>query len=81
MQLVAYLKKKIFSSQIRFFSGYTGWSSGQLEKEIEEQSWIVTPGNSEKCTPDKTIRNYGKTLLVKWIENMQFGLTCLKILI
>lgn len=45
MQLVA--EKKIFSSQIRFFAGYTGWSAGQLEREIEEQSWIVAHGNSE----------------------------------
>ncbi len=45
MQLIT--EKKIYSSQIRFFAGYTGWSSGQLEREIEEQSWIVAPGNSE----------------------------------
>lgn len=27
---------------IKFFAGYSGWSAGQLEKEIEEQSWIVS---------------------------------------
>ena len=27
--------------------GYSGWSAGQLERELEEQSWIVAPGNSE----------------------------------
>ena len=45
LKLVA--EKKIFSSQIRFFVGYSGWEGGQLEREIEEQNWIVTPGNSE----------------------------------
>ena len=45
MQLVT--EKKIFSSQIRFFAGYSGWIAGQLERELEEQSWIVVPGNSE----------------------------------
>jgi len=29
--------------QIRFFLGYSGWTSGQLEDEIEEKSWLVIP--------------------------------------
>lgn len=28
---------------LRAFAGYAGWSSGQLEGEIAEQSWIVVP--------------------------------------
>ena len=27
--------------QVRFFIGYSGWSAGQLDKEIEENSWLV----------------------------------------
>lgn len=26
---------------IRFFTGYAGWDAGQLEKEIEENNWLV----------------------------------------
>ena len=28
--------------QIRFFVGYSSWHKGQLEREIEENSWLVT---------------------------------------
>jgi putative transcriptional regulator len=27
---------------VRGFVGYTGWSEGQLEKEIKQRSWILT---------------------------------------
>lgn len=27
--------------QIRFFLGYSGWSTGQLAREIEENAWVV----------------------------------------
>lgn len=28
-------------NQIRFFLGYSGWSAGQLAREIEENAWVV----------------------------------------
>lgn len=30
---------------VRFFSGYAGWQRGQLEREIEENSWLVNNEN------------------------------------
>ena len=35
------------SSEIRFFLGYSGWSKGQLQTEMEENSWIVAEAKSE----------------------------------
>lgn len=31
----------------KFFAGYAGWSSGQLEAELEEDSWMMLPAKNE----------------------------------
>lgn len=32
----------IKSSEVRFFLGYSGWDAGQLDREIKENSWLVS---------------------------------------
>ncbi len=34
------------SDELRFFLGYAGWSPGQLDAEVEQDSWIVTPADA-----------------------------------
>ncbi len=37
----------IAPGQIRFFLGYSGWSEGQLERELKENSWVTAKGGPE----------------------------------
>ncbi len=38
-------EEHISKNQIRFFLGYSGWSAGQLEEEIEQNAWVVADVN------------------------------------
>jgi len=38
---------KIKQSQIRFFLGYSGWSAGQLVRELKENSWVIAKVRSD----------------------------------
>lgn len=41
------INNKLRNKDIRFFLGYSGWSSKQLDEELEIESWIVA-NNSHK---------------------------------
>jgi len=51
--------------QVKFFVGYSGWSAGQLENEIAENSWLVTDAdtslvmNSDRNFWNESVRNAG----------------------
>ncbi|MBM3405620.1 MAG: YqgE/AlgH family protein [Bacteroidetes bacterium] len=43
------IRKNLLShDQIRFFVGYSGWSPNQLDREISENSWIISQTNIEE---------------------------------
>jgi putative transcriptional regulator len=38
---------KILPEEIRFFIGYSGWGEGQLLREIDNKSWIISTASAE----------------------------------
>ena len=52
---------KVKPTQIRFFAGYSGWTTGQLKSEVKNHSWIITPGNKDQVMKDNN--NLWKNIL------------------
>jgi putative transcriptional regulator len=44
--------KQMPHKDIKFFLGYSGWTAGQLEEEIAQDSWIVSDRVSEELVFD-----------------------------
>lgn len=42
-------KNKISKEEIRFFAGYSGWCSEQLNQEIENNDWIINKPDKGIC--------------------------------
>jgi putative transcriptional regulator len=43
--VIAMLKNGTLSpDKIRFYIGYSGWSDGQLNNELQEKSWLTVAG-------------------------------------
>jgi putative transcriptional regulator len=49
-------------AQIRFFLGYSGWSAGQLERELKENSWVITRIKSETIMNSRGTDSWKKVL-------------------
>lgn len=53
------------NKHIRFFIGYSGWSVGQLDEEIESQNWITANNINTALILDTKIENLWKICLEK----------------
>jgi putative transcriptional regulator len=46
----------------RLFAGYAGWGPGQLESELEEESWLVEPAEGVDLFPELGEDLFGSVL-------------------
>ncbi len=58
-----WVKSKNAENDIAFFVGYSGWSKGQLQEEIDHNSWIVFPEASEQLVFDTLKKNLWQEVL------------------
>lgn len=55
--------KTIDANDFKFFIGYSGWSEGQLDEELEANSWIVTPNATKELVFDQNVEELWKRVL------------------
>lgn len=47
-KLKSLIKDKVIdTAKIKFFIGYSGWSEGQLDAEMQESSWLTVKGSAQ----------------------------------
>ncbi len=57
--------KRITKNDIRFYIGYSGWEAKQLEREMDENSWVVAKAKSNKVlfeSPESMWKNMLKSM-------------------
>jgi putative transcriptional regulator len=56
---------------IKFFVGYAGWAAGQLENELETESWLIAPADA-RVVLDGDMEQWSRLMtqltLGKWID-------------
>ena len=55
----------ITNKDIRFFLGYSGWSSLQLVQELNSKSWIVVKNHYESEIIDKSVNSFWKEKMME----------------
>ena len=54
---------EIKKDQFKLFIGYSGWNKGQLQEELNENSWIVIPKFDSNIIFSKDYKNIWKKVL------------------
>jgi len=53
---------RLNKNEIRFFIGYSGWMADQLNRELEEKSWVVSLTNPAQVFRSNPQELWGQTL-------------------
>lgn len=56
------LLKNLTAKDIRFFIGYSGWASRQLDRELEERSWMVASTKVDQVIHSDPKRMWGRLI-------------------
>lgn len=63
---IEYINKKIITEKdIRFFLGYSGWASLQLDQELSSKSWVVVKNKYESNIIQKPANTFWKEKMVE----------------
>ncbi len=57
---------KLKKNQIRFFLGYSGWASDQLEQELQVNSWVIVPNNYDNGILGKSNSDFWKEKMIEF---------------
>ncbi len=55
----------ITRQDIRFFLGYSGWGTSQLDQELTSKSWVVLPNEHESNILEKSTNAFWKEKMVE----------------
>jgi putative transcriptional regulator len=58
--------QEIKEKEIRFFLGYSGWKSNQLETELKSSSWVVTENIYKKTIIEKDYESFWKEKMLEF---------------
>ncbi len=57
---------KLEKNQIRFFLGYSGWESDQLEQELSVNTWVVVPNTYNGSIMEKINTNIWREKMIEF---------------